>query len=132
MNANRVILNGVPILDLTEDTAQKIDVGATKSFHLRTGEKTLGLREKPTTEDRVVVPTKNRQIVTPTTADFLMQVIVEPIPSDYISEGVPQISSATEMTSLLTTAEVGSVVKYMGETTDTYESGALYIEAVSE
>lgn len=97
--ANRVVFNGVPILDLTGDTALIEDVFMDKSFHLATGEKTLGLMEKPTTEDR----------------------------------GVPQISSATEMTSLLETAEVGSVVKFVGESTDTYENGALYIvEAVSE
>lgn len=51
----------------------------------------------------------------------------------YGEGGIKGISTATEMTSLLTTAEVGSVVKYMGETTDTYEYGGLYIvEAVSE
>lgn len=44
---------------------------------------------------------------------------------------VLEISSESEMTALLETAEVGSVYKYMG-TTGTYENGALYIvEAVS-
>ena len=42
-----------------------------------------------------------------------------------------EASNATEMTSLLSTATVGTVVKYIGTTTDTYENGALYIvEAV--
>lgn len=38
-----------------------------------------------------------------------------------------EITSADEMTALLSTAEVGSVYKYTGETTDTYENGALYV-----
>lgn len=47
--------------------------------------------------------------------------------------GVKEIPTEAEMTSLLTTAEVGSVVKYTGESTETYEKDALYIvEAVSE
>lgn len=45
-------------------------------------------------------------------------------------EGSPlpiEISTEAEMTALLSTAEVGSVYKYTGETTDTYENGALYV-----
>ena len=38
-----------------------------------------------------------------------------------------EISTADEMTALLETAEVGSIYKYTGETTDTYENGALYV-----
>ena len=38
-----------------------------------------------------------------------------------------EISTETEMTALLETAEVGSIYKYTGETTDTYENGALYV-----
>lgn len=37
------------------------------------------------------------------------------------------VATDTEMTALLETAEVGSVYKYMGESTDTYENGGLYI-----
>lgn len=37
------------------------------------------------------------------------------------------VATAEEMNALLETAEVGSVFKYTGETTDTYENGALYI-----
>ena len=44
-----------------------------------------------------------------------------------------EISTETEMNALLTTADIGAVYKYVGETTDTFENGALYIvEAVSE
>lgn len=52
MYANKVILNGVPIVDLTGDTSLKEDVYLDKSFHLATGEKTLGtaLRSKATGE----------------------------------------------------------------------------------
>lgn len=38
-----------------------------------------------------------------------------------------EIPTEAEMTALLETAEIGSVYKYTGETTDTYENGALYI-----
>lgn len=46
--------------------------------------------------------------------------------------GAPiEVATEAEMTALLETAEVGSVYKYVGETTDTYENGGLYIvEAV--
>ncbi len=44
-----------------------------------------------------------------------------------------EVSTEAEMTALLETAEVGSIYKYMGESTDIYESRALYIvEVVSE
>jgi hypothetical protein len=99
MYANRIILNGVPILDLTGDTALIEDVFMDKSFHLATGEKTLGEHYCQTCSGTHLVEAKDEY----------------------------------EMTLLLETAEFGTVVKYMGETTDTYESGALYIvEAVSE
>ncbi len=39
----------------------------------------------------------------------------------------PEISTEAEMTALLETADVGSVFKYTGETTDKYENGGLYI-----
>ena len=49
------------------------------------------------------------------------------------SGGIAEASTEAEMTSLLSTAEVGSVVKYVGESTETYEKDTLYIvEAVSE
>ena len=40
-----------------------------------------------------------------------------------------EVSTADEMTALLETAEVGAIYKYTGETTDTYENGALYVVA---
>jgi hypothetical protein len=45
-----------------------------------------------------------------------------------------EISTEAEMTALLETAEVGAVYKYVGETTELYENGAIYIvtEEVSE
>lgn len=50
----------------------------------------------------------------------------------YGQGGIPEILTEAEMTALLETAEVGSVYKYVGESTDTYENGGLYIvEAVS-
>lgn len=38
-----------------------------------------------------------------------------------------EVSTEAEMTALLTSGEVGGVYKYTGETTDTYENGALYV-----
>lgn len=38
-----------------------------------------------------------------------------------------EVATADEMTALLETAEVGAIYKYTGETTDTYENGALYV-----
>ena len=44
-----------------------------------------------------------------------------------------EVSTEAEMNALLATADVGSIYKYTGENTDTYENGALYIvEAVTE
>lgn len=48
------------------------------------------------------------------------------------SELPTEVSTEAEMTALLETAEVGSVYKYTGETTDTYENGALYVVEESE
>lgn len=38
-----------------------------------------------------------------------------------------EVSTEAEMTALLESGAVGGVYKYMGETTDTYENGALYV-----
>ena len=44
-----------------------------------------------------------------------------------------EVATESEMTVLLEKATIGSVYKYTGESTDTYENGALYIvEAVTE
>lgn len=43
-----------------------------------------------------------------------------------------EISTEAEMTALLESAAVGSVYKYVGETTDTYENGVLYLVEESE
>lgn len=48
-----------------------------------------------------------------------------PIPQD--SDVPPEIATEAEMTVLLDTAAVGSVYKYVGETTDKYENGVMYI-----
>lgn len=48
-----------------------------------------------------------------------------------VNHGIPiEITTADEMNALLSTAEVGSIYKYTGETTDTYENGALYLVSV--
>ena len=38
-----------------------------------------------------------------------------------------EVSTEAEMTALLESAEVGSIYKYTGESTTTYDNGALYI-----
>ncbi len=43
-----------------------------------------------------------------------------------------EVATEAEMTALLSTAEVGAIYKYTGETTDTYENGALYVVEESE
>lgn len=46
--------------------------------------------------------------------------------------GMPvEISTEEEMTALLETAEVGSIYKYIGESTDMYENGGLYLVEVT-
>jgi hypothetical protein len=101
MNANKVILNGATILDLTQDGTEESNVGAGVKFHKPSGQPSVG------------------------TAVF---------GGGSGESGVPiTIEAEAEMTSVLETAEIGSVYKYIGESTDTYESGGLYIvEAVTE
>lgn len=53
-----------------------------------------------------------------------VEVVVPPKPIE--------ISSETAMNALLTTADMGAVYKYVGETTDTYENGGLYIVEVAQ
>lgn len=43
-----------------------------------------------------------------------------------------EILSESEMNALLATAKVGTIYKYMGTTTDTYEYGAWYVVEESE
>ena len=97
MVANKVILNGETLIDLTQDTANESDVAVGKTFHKSNGEVAVGT-------------------------------------NSCCGSALPiEISTEAEMTALLETAEVGSVYKYVGESTDAYENGGLYIvEAVVE
>lgn len=56
-------------------------------------------------------------------------VVVEaPEPAEISDSPLPtEVSTEAEMTALLESGEVGGVYKYTGETTDTYENGALYV-----
>ena len=65
MAANKVIINGVTVIDLTGDTAEEADVRAGVTFHKRTGEPGVGtsagggaavLQEKTATANGEVVP----------------------------------------------------------------------------
>lgn len=109
----------------------------------------------PTTEEITVTPTKETQEITPTNADYISKATVNPIPDEYIipeGEYVAlanqtyydctkyakfsvkvrepyEISTEADMNFLLNDANsrAGDVYKYTGETTNTYENGALYI-----
>lgn len=52
-------------------------------------------------------------------SDISIEVTDSPLPIE--------VSTEAEMTALLTSGEVGGVYKYVGETTDAYENGALYV-----
>lgn len=56
-------------------------------------------------------------------------VVVEaPEPAEISDSPLPiEVSTEAEMTALLTSGEIGGVYKYVGETTDAYENGALYV-----
>lgn len=43
MKANKITLNGEPILDLTEDTVEEQDVSVGKTFHKADGTKAVGV-----------------------------------------------------------------------------------------
>ena len=43
-----------------------------------------------------------------------------------------EISTEAEMTDALDMAEIGSIYKYTGETTDTYENGTYYVVELEE
>ena len=53
-------------------------------------------------------------------------VVIE-VPTTTDSPLPTEVSTEAEMTALLTSGEVGGVYKYVGETTDAYENGALYV-----
>lgn len=49
------------------------------------------------------------------------------VPESAFSPLPTEVSTEAEMTALLESGEVGGVYKYVGETTDTYENGSLYV-----
>lgn len=66
--------------------------------------------------------------------DELVQAVIDALPvydgsyTEIVDSPLPtEIATEEEMAELLDTAEVGSVYKYTGGTTDTYENGELYI-----
>lgn len=91
---------------------------------------------EPTAEELTVTPTGEKQEFTPTDTDYYSKVTVEAIPPEYTTGDsglLIEISTEAEMTALLETAPIGAVYKYVGESTDAYENGGIYIvEAVAE
>ena len=80
-----------------------------------------------TTNDDVTV------IIGPDTGyDAMKKVTVKLTVPDGDSALPIEVSTEAEMTELLSSGEVNGVYKYIGETTDTYEQGALYVLEVNE
>lgn len=109
-----------------------------------------------------ITPTTSVQTATPADGyDGIGKVTVTAIPSNYIApsgtltvtqngthsvtsyasvnvqvisteEIITDVSSESVMTELLTLGTVGAVYRYIGETTETYENGALYVLEVDE
>jgi hypothetical protein len=77
-------------------------------------------------ESRLIDFGDTPQLVSKEFADFIETSTVKE------SEQLFEVSTEAEMTALLSTAEVGAIYKYTGETTDTYENGALYVVEESE
>lgn len=82
------------------------------------------------TETKTVSPTREEQVIVPSEGyDALSSVTVQGVTVESTSTPV-EISTETEMNAVLTNAtgvSIGSVYKYVGPTTETYENGALYI-----
>lgn len=82
------------------------------------------------TETKTVSPTREDQIVMPSPGfDALESITIKGVSVEATSTPV-EISTETEMNAVLANAtgvSIGSVYKYVGPTTETYENGALYI-----
>jgi hypothetical protein len=97
--------NGAVLPDLGYDGLSKVNVNVTPK-----------LQEKSTD--------KNGEVVPDTGYDGLSKVTVNVVSAD--SPLPIEVATEAEMASLLETADVGSVYKYVGET-GAYENGALYL-----
>lgn len=104
------------------------------------------------TEVADVTPSKGTQTVNPTTGKYFSQVVVEPIPDDYIIPSgtqnitengtydvtskatavvdvpvVTEVATTAEMNALLVAANVGKYYKFTGTTDGTYTNGDIYL-----
>lgn len=110
MNANKVVLNGETLIDLTADTVKEEYVKKGITFHKADGSEAVGTYELtaervitengiydvteyatanvnvlPLMQGKTVIPTKSVQTVTPDIPyHALSSVVIEPIPEEYI------------------------------------------------
>ena len=81
--ANKIILNGEVLIDLSEDTVTQAKVEKGIAFHGSNGEEYEGTYEVPT-ETKSTTPTKESQTIEPSTGKYLSSVTVAAIPAAYI------------------------------------------------
>lgn len=84
MAANKIILNGEVLIDLTSDTVTPEDVTLGKLFHKPSGDMGYGTRRPIVTQEKTATPTKSEQEIVPSENQYLSKVIIKPIPSKYI------------------------------------------------
>ena len=95
---------------------------AAKNYHNRGGGEEIPTQEKTvdiTENGTVIVEPDEGHTMSKVTANVSVQSEDSPLPIE--------VTTATEMNTLLETAEVGAVYKYTGETTGTYKNGVLYL-----
>jgi hypothetical protein len=118
-----------------------IEITSPGGVHLYTEGKTCSwdIKAVPKLQTKSVTQTETKQIFV---ADDgyagikeLEVTVLTPANIDTPAEDSPlpiPVSSESAMITLLDTSEIGSVYKYTGETTNTFENGALYIVEESE
>lgn len=90
--------------------------------------KELIVRDDVPTQEKTVDIGENCTVEVTPDEGYLLSKVIANVTVPNIDYPLPiEIATEAEMNTLLETAEVGAVYKYTGETTDTYENGALYI-----
>jgi hypothetical protein len=114
----------------TVGTSLKISATSPNGIILTTEGKYVDkpIKVVPALEEKSVTPTTEEQVIVASDGYVGMsKVTVAAVPEATDSPLPIEVATEAEMTALLTSGEVGGVYKYTGETTDTYENGALYL-----